>query len=229
MSVFGEIEEILGELYPYRWPIGIGLVLVATLAAWWGYQRGWHLAIARHPRRSAVTAFVVLAVGLSVGYDLLSPLWTRTELYEADPLAGLVVPAGGEAEAAGAPESDGAATGAVNPSGFAPRLIAEGTFAGADDFHFGEGTARLVETAPGLYVVRFEEFSVRNGPDLFVYLSPAADGYADSALNLGELKATDGAFNYEVPTGTDVSEFQSVIVWCKQFGVLFATAPLAQA
>jgi len=40
-------------------------------------------------------------------------------------------------------------------------------------------------------------------------------------------KATDGPFNYEVPAGTDVSQFKSAIVWCRRFSVLFAAAPLA--
>jgi hypothetical protein len=101
-----------------------------------------------------------------------------------------------------------------------------GTFKGADDFHFGHGTASLIETAPGSWIVRFADFSVRNGPDLYVYLSPSAKGYDKGALELGTLKATDGSFNYQVPAATDVSRFRSVVVWCKQFAVLFAVAPL---
>ena len=69
---------------------------------------------------------------------------------------------------------------------------------------------------------------MRNGPDLFVYLSTAPDGYSSDALELGELKGTKGAFNYEVPAGTDVSAYKSAVVWCKDFGVLFATALLAE-
>jgi hypothetical protein len=106
------------------------------------------------------------------------------------------------------------------------KVVAKGEFMGADDFHFGEGQALLIETAPGSYVLRFENFSVRNGPDLFVYLSPAAEGDLDGALKLGGLKGTDGAFNYDVPPGTDISTFRSAVVWCDQFAVLFATAPL---
>lgn len=68
---------------------------------------------------------------------------------------------------------------------------------------------------------------MRNGPDLFVYLSTDPEGYGDGSLELGTLKATDGAFNYDVPPGTDVGRFKSAIVWCKQFAVLFATAPLS--
>ena len=105
-------------------------------------------------------------------------------------------------------------------------MMRTGTFSGADDFHFGRGTASLIETTPSVWVVRFEGFSVRNGPDLYAYLSSNADGYSKDAVELGPLKATDGSFNYAVPAGTDVGAARSVVVWCKQFAVLFATAPL---
>ena len=75
--------------------------------------------------------------------------------------------------------------------------------------------------------LRLADFSVRNGPDLFVYLSPDADDYDDGALELGRLKATDGAFGYDLPPGTDPADFASAIIWCKQFSHLFAVAPLA--
>ena len=102
-----------------------------------------------------------------------------------------------------------------------------GTFSGADEFHFGRGTALLVETSPGTYTLRLEDFAVRNGPDLYVYLSPAADGYAEGATEVARLKADRGNQNYAVPPGTDLSRIRSVVIWCKQFAVLFATAPLS--
>ena len=108
-------------------------------------------------------------------------------------------------------------------------LVAFGTWSGADDFHFARGEALIIETEPGKYILRVENFSVRNGPDLFVYLSPDEDDFADGAINLGELKATDGAFNYEIPDDVDVAQFKSAIVWCKQFSVLFGFAPLTDA
>ena len=111
---------------------------------------------------------------------------------------------------------------------FTPGITHSGEFMGADSFHFGEGQALLIQTAPGQYVLRFENFSVRNGPDLFVYLSPKRDGYGIDSLELGKLKATDGAFNYDVPAGTDVSQYKSAVVWCKAFSVLFAVAPLSE-
>jgi hypothetical protein len=108
---------------------------------------------------------------------------------------------------------------------FEAGVRARGQFMGADDFHFGRGDALLIETGPGLYTLRLEEFSVRNGPDLFVYLTPDKNS-VEGAINLGGLKATDGAFNYDVPPGTDLSQYEYAIVWCRQFTVLFASAPL---
>ena len=101
-----------------------------------------------------------------------------------------------------------------------------GMFVGADEFHFGRGAARVIATADGSSIVRLEEFAVRNGPDLYVYLSPDPSGYADGAIELGRLKADRGNQNYAVPPGVDIAGSRSVVIWCKQFGVLFATAAL---
>ena len=48
----------------------------------------------------------------------------------------------------------------------------------------------------------------------------------EEALNLGKLKATDGAFNYEIPASVDVSKVKSAVVWCRQFAVRFTHATL---
>ena len=74
--------------------------------------------------------------------------------------------------------------------------------------------------------MRLEDFSVRNGPDLYLVLSPDRTGYTDEAIEVGRLRATDGSFNMRVPEGTDVSDVSSVLIWCKQFSHLFAVAPL---
>jgi hypothetical protein len=108
---------------------------------------------------------------------------------------------------------------------FAQTTVATGRFSGTDDFHFGRGTASIIEVEPGQYHLRLQDFSVRNGPDLYVYLSPVADDYAEDALEVGLLKATDGSFGYDLPAGTDPGRFRSAIIWCKQFSHLFAVAP----
>lgn len=239
MSIFGDIERLVADLYPYRWPITIGLVLAATGFVALAWRQGWHLVVWRHRIASSLAIVVFLAAAIPLGNYLLSPLWERSLLEEASPLAEAaagVTPtptAGGGKQPTPAPTAGASAQPTAVPTpglppAFEPRVTASGTLAGADSFHFGNGTALVIETAPDTYTLRFVDFSVRNGPDLFVYLTADANNL-ENAINLGELKATDGAFNYEVPAGTDVSRFTHAIVWCRQFEVLFASAPLAPA
>lgn len=229
--IFGDLERIAADLYPYRWPISIGLVLVLAAVGFVAIRLGWHQAVLRHKLLAVGIAVPILAVTLLLGNYTLSPLWERSHLEESSPLA-LAADTGSDAPAP-ATESEGAPApvepaSAAEPN-FEPRVTHQGELAGADDFHFGEGTALIIETAPGVYTLRFEEFSVRNGPDLFVFLSPSDSGNADGAVNLGELKATDGAFNYELPPGLDPAQFRYALVWCEDFSVLFASAELGPA
>jgi hypothetical protein len=162
----------------------------------------------------------ILALSLVAGDYFASPLWERSFLEEASPLQA-AADIGVDAPLAGS----GAST-SSNAVG-APRTTHQGVFKGADDFHFGRGDATIIRTEANANVVRFENFSVRNGPDLYVYLSADESGRrVDETLNLGRLKATDGAFNYEIPAGVDLAGVKSVVVWCRQFATLFAVAPL---
>lgn len=237
MSIFGDLERFISEdLYPYRWPLTIGLLVAVVAFLFGAYRLQWHLIAWRHKALSAAVAIVLVVVAIPAGNYFLSPLWERSFLEEQSPLAlaGGATPGSprptptqpGGTEAPGEAPTP-AATPSVSPA-FEPRVTHRGEISGADDFHFGRGTALLIETDTGQYTLRFEEFSVRNGPDLFVYLTPDKDS-ADGAINLGDLKATDGAFNYDVPDGTDVSQFKYAVVWCREFDVLFASAPLTPA
>jgi hypothetical protein len=239
MSIFGDLERVLADLYPYRVPLTLGGLAVAAAIATLIVRRGWHRPtlswVDRNRLPSVVMAVVFLAVTLPTGYYLLSPLWERTTLVEASPLdSATVANLIDEASAtpgAGAPASSGDATPtspdtAPAAAGDGPRLLTQGAFGGADSFHFAEGRALIVETEPGTFVLRFEDFSIRNGPDLFVYLSSDPDAPSEDGIRLGGLKATDGAFNYEIPPGTDVENLRYAMVWCDRFSVLFATAPL---
>jgi hypothetical protein len=227
MPFAGDLERLFAQLYPNRVPIAIGTAIVVGVLAVIGWRRGWHRTARRHPRTTGMLVVAALVVGLPVGWILGSPLFIRTELNEPAPIAATspspTVPEPSTSPTI-APSRPQVAT--PTPSPTPPPLSLTGQFQGFDDFHFGEGIARLVETAPGEYVVRFEDFSVRNGPDLYVYLSPGPDGYADGAIELGTLKATDGSFNYEVPAGVSVDGVRSVVVWCKAFSVQFAHATL---
>ena len=183
-------------------------------------------------------AVVAVAVGTPIAWYLGSPVFLRSELYEppvsaVEPTSPGPVPATATIDAPSAvPASRLARPPATVPVTTPPprdRRVADrtGRFTGTDDFHFGRGTATLREVEPGRWVVRLEDFSVRNGPDLYVVLSPSRSGYTGDSIEIGRLKATDGSFNMPVPAGADVSRVKSVLIWCKQFSHLFAVAPLA--
>ncbi len=64
---------------------------------------------------------------------------------------------------------------------------------------------------------------------LYPYRVPIGIGAAEGAIELGALKASDGSFSYDVPAGVDVDAAGSVVIWCRAFSVVFATASLDAA
>ncbi len=240
MNVIGDLERLFAtSLYPNRVAIGIAIVVAGSLVLVAARRRGWVGAVRRHPGRAAVLLVVALAIGLPSAWYLGSPLFIRTALNEPGPSVG--VPTESPAVSA-SPASPAASPAVAHPNGTpagssapptpgptpTPPLAAvrSGTFTGADAFHFGSGTATLIETAPGVWSVRFANFSVRNGPDLFVYVSTRAAGYTSGAIEVGRLRATDGNFNMDLPPGANPGGAASIVIWCRQFAVQFAVAPL---
>jgi hypothetical protein len=236
MEWIGDLERFLAAAaYPNRLVIGlvgVGLVLVLAAAA---VRRRWDLAARRHPRKTLAFVVPALVVVLPLGWYLGSPLVLSSTLDEPAPVVVAARPSGASASRSSeaSPRASGAATqppDTVTPVPSTPPaepIKRAGAFHGADEFHFGRGAARLIEQAPGVFVVRLEGFEVRNGPDLYVYLSPEPDAYAAGAVELGKLKADKGNQNYEVPPGVDPRSATSVVIWCRQFSVLFAWARLA--
>jgi len=232
VSFVGDLERLFASsLYPLRMPLFIAGVVIAVLVIRAASRRGWLGAARAHPGRSTVVLAPILAVALPLGWYLASPLFVTTRIDEAPPVAA-GSPGPSVASASPSIELAPPSSPSVVPSAVAasPALAERrGTFHGKDDFHFGRGTARLFATAEGVFV-RFENFAVRNGPDLYVYLSPSSNGYAGkSNLELGRLKASEGNQNYRLPAGTDPSTYRSVVIRCKQFAVQFAVATLNAA
>jgi hypothetical protein len=87
--------------------------------------------------------------------------------------------------------------------------------------HPASGTVRLVE-ADGKKYVRYENFKIINGPDIYVYLAKDLD--AKEFVNIGRVRATEGNINYEIPAEVNVSDYPYVLTWCETFGVLFNSA-----
>ena len=101
-----------------------------------------------------------------------------------------------------------------------------GNFVDAGDgFHKAAGAAKVINLADGKSFLRFENLKTTNGPDLYVYLSTGKD--VSDIVNLGRLKGNIGNQNYEIPTGTDLAKYNTVLIWCKAFSTLFGSAKLA--
>ena len=68
-----------------------------------------------------------------------------------------------------------------------------------------------------------------------MYLVAAADASDNETVTkagfveLGKLKGNEGDQNYDIPAGLDLEKYRAVTIWCRRFGVNFATAPLAPA
>ena len=110
-------------------------------------------------------------------------------------------------------------------------LVATGTFIHAnpsDPVHWGKGKVSVYERA----VFLESDFEVGPGPAFHVYLVPKAGIRQSSDLgeamfvDLGGLRAFKGSQRYVIPAGVDLKNYQSVIIWCRQFSVLISPADL---
>ncbi len=126
----------------------------------------------------------------------------------------------------------------------APALVAEaqqtvatrysqGSFVRIDPLHWAQGSAVIYTLAEGKHLLRLENFRAANGPDLRVMLSaspaprsPAALNEGGLALDLGRLKGNVGDQNYEIPAGLDPGLYNSVVIYCRRFNIVFSTATL---
>jgi hypothetical protein len=94
-----------------------------------------------------------------------------------------------------------------------------------DGIHNAEGQAKVIELGDGSSnFLRLEGFRSTNGPDLYIYLS--TDKGNSDFVNLGRLKGNIGDQNYRIPEETDLSRYDTVLIWCRAFSVLFGSAEL---
>jgi hypothetical protein len=116
------------------------------------------------------------------------------------------------------------------PSPEGPGVLLRGMFEDGDPGHDGSGFVEIQRLADGSLNVFLSEFSVTNGPDLFVVLTRDPGGeYEDGDLVLDGLRANNGNQNYAIPAGTDLTQFGAVLIWCRSFDVEFAFATLGGA
>lgn len=180
---------------------------------------------------------VVLAI---VAVLVVVPFFNRSTRTEADPFAVSrntpAAPAGGSAvktSPTAAPASG--STAAPATPGMVPAkeptttVVGKGEFTRIDAIHYARGTAIVGIGNEGKKVLRFENFTSAQGPDLKVYLGKNADGsqIKEGGVNLGPLPATDGSYNIALPDDLDLSQYKSVVIWCEAFSVTFSVASLS--
>ena len=239
---FGDIERALADLYPYRWPLTFGFLLVATAVAAYGYRKGWHLLVWQHRRAVVIVGTPALAAVVVAGWYLGSPLFTSKTVIEEFPFSVNAEVPFGMTQTAAEETMEAMAKFSQNISEAMPVSmvtqrtaavkIKSGSFRDTDGFHKGSGQAIIYRSPDGSHLLRLENLKVTNGPDLHVILTPhsgpdrrpevKADGYAD----LGKLKGNKGDQNYPIPGDVDVDAQRSVVIYCEPFSVVFSVAML---
>jgi hypothetical protein len=178
------------------------------------------LATIRTSRRVQAALALVLVVAGAFGWWTISPLFLTKTLSED-------LPARATATAAATTAASAPTVPTVAPTPAGPKVLSMGQLQRVDDLHRGTGPVSLIELDGKTYL-RFDNVAIQNGPDLHVYLARGMGGAYDGSrdLYLGALKATNGSFNYELPAGTPLADYKSVVVWCRAFTVLFTWADL---
>ena len=95
---------------------------------------------------------------------------------------------------------------------------------GSDFLHWGEGQVSVTSTK----IVH--EGKLAPGPDYKLYLVPAfVEDEAsflkvkDKALRVGDVKTFDG-FLLDLPAGTDINAYTTIVVWCEAFSEFITAA-----
>ena len=187
-----------------------------------------------------IGAVVVLTPVVALAWWLGSPLFINKTVEEQFPLAhSAVLPANmtrSEVESlmAGMAKVDQAMEEPMSATMLDATVVKAGEFTDADSRHKGQGTGKIYRLGDGSHVFRLESFRVTNGPDLRVILSPHPDPRSREAvkeegyIELGKLKGNIGNQNYSIPEGIDASTFNSAVIYCKPFHVIFSVAILRE-
>ena len=111
-----------------------------------------------------------------------------------------------------------------------PEALLNGQFGKVNDSYDATGIATIYQLPEGNHILRLEDFEVTNGPALRVLLAtspnPATSEELGDYVDLGALKGNIGNQNYDIPADIDISQYQSVVIYCEPFHVVFSYASL---
>ena len=100
-------------------------------------------------------------------------------------------------------------------------VISQGSFAGAA--HTVTGAVKLSKDAAGKKSLVFENFNTQSGPDLRIWMAEDVSGKVYSEITS---TVKNGTYSLDVPADVDTAKKTFVLVWCKQYVVLFGSAML---
>lgn len=119
------------------------------------------------------------------------------------------------------------------PSMNGPSVAATGSFVRVDPIRWGQGEVTLYQQANEEKVLRFENFSVANGPSLRVILSASEEPTTVDAMrqggievDLGQVLGTRGAQNYAVAAEIDLSQYGSIVIYSPTLNLIYTYASL---
>ncbi|QEE16280.1 DM13 domain-containing protein [Promethearchaeum syntrophicum] len=121
--------------------------------------------------------------------------------------------------------------GTGNQSVVSGTILSERTLIDMDSSHKGSGTVHVVEIDSDTIELQYINVEITNGPDLFVYLSKTesfshTDDPIGTFVNLGELTYNSGNFTYTIQSSVQLDDYHSVVIYCRQYSVIFAYAAL---
>lgn len=181
-------------------------------------------------RPKVLVPVALLALGVAVVFMALFQPWKAVVDEQVDEAFPGQDPAASSAPADPSAEPDSTITA---PTPGEPVLLSAGTFISHE--HETTGAAQVFELPDGSQVLRIEDLDTSNGPDLKVWLTDApviegTDGWTvfddGEWVDLGRLKGNQGAQNYAIPAGTDLSQLTSLSIWCDRFNVSFGAVEL---
>ncbi len=116
----------------------------------------------------------------------------------------------------------------------AKTTVADGVFVQGDSTYSISGAVSVIEDSE-TRMLALTDFTVTNGPDLFVYIVSSESDENRSVknavsegkfVNLGPLKGNIGNQTYQIPEGVVTDENTVVSIWCKRFSRNFGASKI---
>ncbi len=94
------------------------------------------------------------------------------------------------------------------------------------------GEWQIAQDGDDRFLVLSADFKTKKGPDLKIFLSPQSldqvtgETATDGAVLLALLDQPKGEQRFEIPSGIDLSDYQSILIHCEKYSVLWGGASL---